>query len=263
MIRSKSLPVILAALSLLFAAASAELALAQSELDFWQLLALDKVAFRQKPMALLPVTDEPGQTLIYGDRYGYARAIHMDGSRSSEIWRSRILDGVVYEILVEDLEGDGRVEIIVRTQGGRLYVFDEQFNERWQNLEEDYSEISAMTIANMDDDPAYEFVLLADGKIDYVDGQDHDRQFRSTQSYRATEILVGNVDSDASLEIVLNTGTVLDAVLGEPDWVTEPFGILIDLLDIDGDGLDEIIGFNLGQNLRIFDVDEQQEKPLQ
>ena len=234
---------------------------AQSDLDYWQILAMDKAAFRIFPMALLPVTEEPGQILIYGDRYGYARAVQMTGSDAIEIWRSRILDGIPRQIFVEDLNGDGRVEIIVLTQNGRIYIFDEQFNERWKNLREDYNVILAMTIANMDDDPAYELVFIGDQQLIYVDGQEFLREFASNQTYIATDLAVGNVDSDPALEVVLNTGTVIDAVRGEPDWLAEPFGTIIELLDIDGDGIQEIIGYSIGEALRIFDADEQQEKP--
>ena len=235
---------------------------AQSELDYWQVLAMDRSAFRLKTVALLPAGEQAGQILVYGDRYGYLRAMQMTGDGAFEVWRSRILDGQVYEVLVEDLEGDGRVEILARTQGGRLYVYDDQFNPRWENLREDYLEISAMAVANMDDDPAYEIVLLGDGYIDYYDGADFTRQFRSTQTYEATEMVVGNVTPDATLEIVLNSGWVLDAVRVEPEWSTEAFGPIIELLDIDGDGLEEVLGYVSNQAMRIYDVDEQQEKTV-
>lgn len=236
---------------------------AQSELDFWQVLAMDRTAFRMRPVALLPVTDEAGQIMLYGDRYGYLRANQVTGDGSFEIWRSPILDGAVLEVLVEDLQGDGRVEIICRTQTGRLYVFDEQFNPRWQNLREDYQEITCMALANVDEDPAYEMVILGQaGFIDYIDGADFSRQFRSTQNYQGRDMAVGNVDTDAILEIVLNSGLVLDTIRLEPKWSTEAFGEIIDLIDIDGDGILEVIGYVQYNNLRIFDVDMQLEKPV-
>ncbi len=235
---------------------------AQSQLDYWQVLALDRVAFRMKTVALMPATDEPGQIMVYGDRYGYLRANQVTGDGSVEIWRSRTLDGEVWEVMVEDLDGDGRVEILCRTQGGRLYVFDDTFNPKWENLREDYQEISAMAIANMDDDPAYELVILGDGHIDYIDGKDFTRQFRSTQTYSASEIAVGNVDSDANLEIVLNTGLVLDGTRLEPKWSTDDFGTIIELLDIDGDGIQEILGYDDNGKMKIYEADQQQEKPV-
>ena len=67
------------------------------------------------------------------------------------------------------------------------------------------------------------------------------------------------------LEIVLNTGRVLDALTADAEWETSAFGAQISLFDIDGDGIDEVIGYGSpGQDqIRIFDVDERQEKPFQ
>ena len=131
-------------------------------------------------------------------------------------------------------------------------------------MNENFRAVTSMVIANVDSDDAFELVLMADRQINYIDGARYNREAQFTQFYSAQEMLVGNVDTDLELEIVLNTGKVLDAVTGEPDWeFTGAFGQFIELLDIDGDGLDEIIGHNANQFLRIFDVDEQQEKPLQ
>ncbi len=252
---------LLGGLALVIATGSTAFA-ADSPLDYWQVLALDRAAFRLKTIALMPVTEETGQIMIYGDRYGYLRANRVTGNGGFEIWRSRLLDGEIWQVLVVDLDGDGRVEILCRTQGGRLYVFDKEYNLRWENLREDYQEISAMTVANMDSDPAYEIIVLGDGFIDYIDGSDFTRQFRSTQKYQATEMEVGNVDTDANLELVLNTGMVLDSVRMEPEWSTEPFGQIIELLDIDGDGIEEVLGYENNLRMRIYEVDQQNEKPV-
>jgi hypothetical protein len=76
--------------------------------------------------------------------------------------------------------------------------------------------------------------------------------------------MVGNVDTDAELEVVFNNGVVVDAVNGEPEWESEVFGNSIELVDIDGDGLQEILGYRTPvSSMRIFDADTQEEKPLQ
>lgn len=233
------------------------------ELDTWELLALDRAAFRLPTVALLPVDNDPGQGMVYGDRFGTLRAVQITAGNARELWRSRPLDGSVLEVLVEDLDGDGRVEIVARTQR-RLYVYDERFNQRWENPEGQYvGGISAMAIGNVDDDPAYEIVVLGDDFLDYIDGGQFNREYRSSQTYRSSRMAIGNVDTDFSLEIVLNEGFVVDAVRGVSEWQTEIFGEFIELADIDGDGIDEILGFSKEQPMRIFDADDQQEKPFQ
>jgi len=235
---------------------------ASQDLDAWKLLALDRAAFRVPPVALLPVDDEPGQGMVYGDRFGTVRAVQITSGRANELWRSRPLDGAVLEVLVEDLNGDGRVEVIVRTPR-RLYVYDDRFNQRWESPEGQYvGAIAAIALGNVDEDPAYEIVVLGDEFLDYIDGAQFNREYRSSQTYRSTQMAIGNVDSDFSLEIVLNEGYVVDAVRGATEWQSEIFGEYIELADIDGDGLDEILGYAKDQPMRIFDADDQQEKPF-
>lgn len=233
-------------------------------LDRHQLLRFDRTAFRARPFAMMPLGDGPGITICYGDRYSIVRVVRLNGRNQQEIWRSRALEGgPVVEILIEDLDDSGGPEIIARTQQGRIYVWDEAFNSRWESVNENFRNVTAMAIANVDADVAYELVLLADRQINYIDGARFNRETQFSQFYNAQEMLVGQVDTDLEYEIVLNNGTVIDAATGEPDWETEPFGQFIELIDIDGDGLDEVVGYNYNQFLRIYDVDEQQEKPLQ
>lgn len=239
---------------------------AQEGLDRYQILALDRAAYRVRSFALMPADNSPGLVMVYGDRYGIVRVMRTTGRGVTEVWRSRTLEGgPVVEVLVEDLDGRGGHDIIVRTQEGRVYVYDDQFNSRWESVNESFRSVTAMTIANVDADEAYELVLFADRRIYYIDGAQFNREYESTQVYNgvATEILVGNVDTTFEAEIVTNFGTVIDILSGEPKWQTEQFGQFIELIDIDGDGILEIIGHTANQFLRIFDADEQQEKPLQ
>ena len=239
---------------------------AQEGLDRFAVLGLDRAAYRTAAFALMPVDNSAGQVMVYGDRFGIVRVMRTTGRGVSELWRSRTLEGgPVVQVLVEDLDGRGGHDIIARTQEGRVYVFDELYTLRWESVNESFRSVTAMAIANVDADDAYELVLYADRRLYYIDGAQFTREFESTQVYNgvATEILVGNVDTDFAPEIVTSFGTVIDANTGEPKWQTEPFGQFIELIDIDGDGILEIIGHNAFQFMRIFDADEQQEKPLQ
>ena len=256
----------LLAVLLLAGLVAAEESSAQENLDRFRILAMDRAAFRARPMAMMPVDNSPGLAMAYGDRYGIVRVVRITPRGVSELWRSRVLEGgEVAEVLVEDLDGKGGVDIIARTTQGRVYVFDEFYTSRWESVNEDFRTVTAMTIANVDGDDAYELVLFADRFVYWIDGAQFNREYQSTQVYdrEATEILVGNVDTDFELELVTNFGTVIDVTTGEPEWQGQQFGQFIELLDIDGDGIEEIIGHSANQFIRIFDADEQQEKPLQ
>ena len=239
----------------------------QARIDEWKLLRFDRAAFRAAPVAMMPADNQSGVGVVYGDRYGLVRVVRVTDAGVREIWRSRILEGgAVAEVLVADLDGGGGIDIVARTQQGNVFVFDENYSPRWESLNEGLRSVAAMTIANVDADNAYELVIFADQQILYIDGSAFNREFQSTQTYPGAvrEILVGNVDTDGELEIVLNTGVVIDAINGEPEWETESFGQMIELVDIDGDGLQEVLGYQDAHSfMRIFDVDAQEEKRLQ
>jgi hypothetical protein len=199
---------------------------------------------------------------VYGDRYGFVRVVRLSNGNAQERWRSTPLEGPVIEVLVEDLEGDGSSEIIARTQQGSLHVYDDRYQERWSSTQSEYTKIESMTIANVDEDDAFELILMVQGRIYYVDGANFQEEYQSVQSYRAVRMAVGNVDTDAELELVLNSGKVLDVNTTEEEWGSGVFGDFIQLLDIDGDGLQEILGWTSGRDMRIFDADDRQEKPL-
>lgn len=257
----------IAGLSFLLVLSIATGAFAQARIDPYKLLRLDRSAFRAGPVAVLPADNQSGVGMVYGDRYGFVRVVRVTDQGVRLIWTSRVLEGgEIAEILVADLDGSGGVDIVARTTGGNVFVFDENYSSRWESVNEGLRRVSAMTIANVDGDLNYEVILFADQQILYIDGSAFNREYQSTQTYAGAvrEMLVGNVDNDAEQEIVLNTGVVVDAINGEPEWETEQFGLQIELFDIDGDGLEEILGYN-GSTvfMRIFDADTQEEKPLQ
>jgi len=71
---------------------------------------------------------------------------------------------------------------------------------------------------------------------------------------------VGNVDADATLEIVTSSyggyGYVLDGISGTVQWTyINHFGAIVRLRDLDGDNMDEIIGASPWSNITVFDAD--------
>lgn len=240
---------------------------AGAAIDPYTLLRLDQAAFRARPIAMMPVDNLDGVVMVVGDRYAIVRVIRITDRGMQVLWRSSALEGgAIQEIFVEDLDGRGGYDIIVRTQGGQAFVFDDTYASRWSSVNEDFRRVNAMTIANLDLDPAYEILMVADNQILIYDGDQFNREQQFVQVYaNVLEVVVGNVDSDREQEVVLNNGRVLDAITMDPEWETQPFGNMISLFDIDGDGIDEVIGYGRpGEDtIRIFDVDERQEKPFQ
>lgn len=235
------------------------------DLTDWEYQALAEAAARFDHLELLPPPPGAvGVLVVIGDRYGLVRVAHVAHGASREIWKSKQLSGVVEEVIVADLDGEGNEEIIARTGSGVVYVWgSDDLKQRYESLVTDFRKIHSIAVGNVDDDEWNELVINADRHIYYVDGLSFNRDWTSLYEYEATRMRCGDVDGDRNVEIVLNTGQILDSRSGEVEWSDEVFGARIDLADIDGDLIPEVLSESDGAVLRIFDVDLRKEKHLQ
>jgi len=181
-----------------------------------------------------------------------------------EVWVSEFLEGAIGGIAVTDINDDGLDEIVAYSESGRLVFFDTaDYGVLWSNPPNEYEQLTAMLVHNIDDDAQDELVLCADGRLVVYDGRDQFEEWRSDQNnIEATDILVADVDGDGADEIVLNDGFVFDARFLDMEWQSpESFGERLGALDIDNDDIPEIIGEFGGRYLRIFDIDLRRMKP--
>ncbi len=238
---------------------------AQEELGYWEYQSIVSAAERLDKMALVgSLEDDFGLYAVIGDRFGLVRINYLTHQSSEEIWSSKQLHGSVSEVLVADLDRDGDDEIIAWTGSGMVYVWDSESHKLlYESLTTDYETIHCLAVGRADDDPQLELVINADRKIHYIDGKHFTREWTSLNEYQATRMACGDVDGDRTMEIVLNNGQVIDARSGDVEWEDEVFGLRIVLVDIDGDGIPEIMTESDGSPMKIFDVDHRKEKHLQ
>lgn len=238
-------------------------ATAQEELTYEEYRAIAGASVQLLRCAMFePLDGESGMMLVVGDRFGKLNAYAIKpGGQRERVWTSRQLDGAPEEVLVVDLAGDGLDDHIVCRTRRRLYVFklDDFFNS-FESQPNDYADIQAFGVANVDNDPQAEIVLIAANKLHYVDGLSFTLQFTSLNDYEATRMRLGDVTGNNVADIVLNTGQVIDAGTGEVIWEDEVFGTRLELLDIDGDGVLEVLTESDGLPFKVWDVDFKQEK---
>lgn len=205
-----------------------------------------------------------GPYIVIGDRFGLVRLLHLTGDGSREIWTSKQLNGTVSEVISADLDGDGADEIVAWTSSAMIYVWSSVSHKMlYETLPNDYTQMHALTTGNVDDDAQLEIVVNADKRIYYLDGVSFNREWTSLREYQATRVAVGDVDGDGTMELVLNSGQVVDARGGEVEWAEETFGARIELVDMDGDGLLEVMTESDSGVLKIYDIDNRREKHLQ
>ncbi len=240
---------------------------AQDELTYVQYRNLSWAADRINHMAQFePIHGEAGMLFALGERFGTVQVVKTDARGAQRVWKSNQLAGVPEEVITADMDGDQLEDtILCRTNLGKVYAWSmDGYNLVWESLTGEYEVITAFTTANMDEDQANEIVMVADNKIVYIDGANYSKQFTSLNEYQATQVRCGDVDGDSRVEVVLNTGQVLDSVSGDVEWEDEPFFGKIELLDIDGDGIPEVLTENPGGGpLKVFDVDYRSEVRFQ
>ena len=209
---------------------------------------------------LFPKPRKEGEvSFVYADSKRIVHLYESDGGKLGERWKSFPLDGTVKGVFADDLDRDGSPEIIAYTSAPRVYVWNTtKFELLWETLEGKAKVISAMTIADVDRDPALEVVAVVDNKIVYYDGAEFFREKEGRDVVQPSEILIGDVDGDGTNEIITNDGYVIDTVTLNIEWATEPFGYPISLFDLDEDGILDVVG-EVGGQLTFWSVADRRE----
>lgn len=205
---------------------------------------------------VIPLDSIGGWGLIYADTWGKLHILKSTPRGWKLEWELTNLGVKIRKFFVCDLEADGAQEIVIATVDGRILVYSlGTYQNIWENLEDNFSSIQAIEIANIDGDPQLELIFIADGRIYLVDGISKSKQMVSQRTFDASEIIVGNVDKDPQLEVILNSGVVLDSRFYNFEFTWDkPFGDRIMLFDMNNDGIPEIVGEFADHSLRIFDV---------
>jgi len=244
---------------------AAEPARAQSDDDVAALVAeIDQLAAVFQTYAAFPWLDEKeGEeaAFVYGDTKGIVHYYVSERGRLREKWKSFPLEGIVKQVFAEDLDGNGRPEIIAYTRSSRIYIWDtNKFELLWESVEisERLATIQAMVIADTDRDPQLELVVCADNKIQYIDGVDYYIEKVGRDFVEPSMMLVADVDNDLETEIITNDGYVIDTNTLNIEWANDGFGYPIALFDLDNDGVLEVVGESQGA-LAFWDVEERRE----
>jgi outer membrane protein assembly factor BamB len=212
---------------------------------------------------VLDKSDDGLLRYMYADVGAHVHVYVVKNGRSELEWETATLGSAVTALFVTDLDADKKKEIVVSTARGRIIVYDAQnYNRISENFIEPFESISCMTAANIDDDPHEEIIFIAENHLNIYDGESAAKEWRSQETYQATEIILGNVDDDPQMEIILSTGAIIDSrfrTLESSSVKTGGFGTHLRLLDMNGDGHPEIIGETPGDVLKIYDVYAQRE----
>ncbi|MCX5800195.1 MAG: hypothetical protein NTX17_02230 [Candidatus Eisenbacteria bacterium] len=228
------------------------------------IFSIEPFAARFRAMAAFTADSIPHGYIAFGDVRGYVHVLKKKGPGFVPSWSTFSLGAPVKEVLADDIDADGFVDLVVITTAGRMFVFDTNTHQMvWENTGNDFESVSTLVIEQLDRDPAKELILLADSKLLVMDGEKFLREYQSADAFDATEyMVVGDVDNDGEKEIVLNSGFVLNARTLNIEWQTDFFGTRLALRDVDGDKMEELICESTGGALMVYDLDTRQEKSV-
>jgi len=206
--------------------------------------------------------------LVYGEEKGFIRQLESDNDGNfKEVWKSPPLNAPVRGLFVDDIDKDGESEIVAYTTQGNIFIYGYKTHDlKYRTPEQTYPGISCMVVVNLDDDPQLELLFIAaspgsPGKLIQFDPKTQFEEWTSSRDYTATDMILGNVDNDPEIEIILNSGMILSSRFKNIKWESDtPFGNRLYLIDVDSDGILELVTEYDQSYIRVFDIDERREK---
>jgi len=226
--------------------------------------ALQYLSDRYQFFLTIPAMGDEPMKYVYADVGPHVHVYSVIEGKAEVAWETGNLGAPVTSLSLGDLNKDGQWTIVVSTLQGRLIAYSAVDYERvWENFQEPFKTISCVTIHNIDSDPQDEVILvgesaLSDGSFIFIyDSVTRALEWKSQENFIATEILVGNADSDPQPELILNSGFVIDSRFYNIDLIKRDrggFGNDLTLQDLNDDGYPEVIGRVANRPLQIYDM---------
>lgn len=175
-----------------------------------------------------------------------------------QIWRSPLYNSTLVSLSHADINGDGHEDFVAGLANGVVHIYhgvtmDEIRSFTFSN------QLNELVVCDLDGDGKKE-AITSNGSGISVHNIDDGTLKWSVASYGGSTMAVGNVDADATLEIVTSTyggnGYVLDGISGTVQWTyINSFGAIVRLGNLDGDNMEEIIGASSWEKITVFDAD--------
>jgi hypothetical protein len=193
--------------------------------------------------------------LAFGTESGYLHIMNLGVAGPELEWQSPFLGSPVRGVLVRDFKGVGATEILVYTVGGRMVVLEMGgYSVVRENSAFDMPKISCVVAEQLDDDPALELLVCGGGIFLVYDAATLFKEWQAGEAVPGEWLAVGDVDGDGEPDVVLNSGYVLEARFFRVKNRLGHLGHRLEILDVDGDGVEEILAEREDGSIAIYDA---------
>lgn len=175
-----------------------------------------------------------------------------------QIWTSTYYEASELEDITAieafDVDGDGNVEILIGTASGLIQIFDGKTRQIKKLLQTSRSP-RRILMADADNDGLTELVISTFDSTYFFNMGELD--LKRVIPYGSLDMRCGNVDQEPSLELVYAPGKVIRVINDSIEIVwsynQNKFG-MVELVDVDSDGINEIIYETKHDGIKVYDA---------
>ncbi len=180
-----------------------------------------------------------------------------------QIWTSDMYTASITRIKVYDIDNDGNYEIIIGFGNGRFQILNSIDKSIIKEVTTPSSSgITDIEFDDVDNDGLKEIAVSTSSKIYIYNPLNYSKE--AELNFGANEFCIGNVDGSSDKEIVTTLGKVLvyNGSNTTVKWIfdnsiSSDYGYMVELSDIDSDGMQEIIRAKPWYYIDVYDANTQ------